>query len=197
MKGIMYWHPKLYAFTMKLLYGTKMYYKRYEYIAREVDGLSVLDVGCGDCYLANYIPKERYKGIDINSAFLKSARKKGLHVNYLDVKKQDIPETECIIISGILHQLYPHHEEVLKKALESTTKKLIICEPTTHLASSKNPYLKKIARMINNPGYGSPKKRLSKKELFELYKNYNVTKLFEVGRDSFAIFKGNNERGRK
>ena len=51
--------------------------------------------------------------------------------------------------------------------------------------------------MINNPGYGSPKKRLSKKELFELYKNYNVTKLFEVGRDSFAIFKGNNERGRK
>tara|TARA_Y100000310_G_C20698261_1_gene827259 strand:+ start:4983 stop:5519 length:537 start_codon:yes stop_codon:yes gene_type:complete len=175
---------------MKFLYGANMYFKRYEHIAREVEGLSVLDVGCGDCYLANYLPKNKYQGIDINRAFLGSARKKGLKVKYVDVIKQEIPEAECIIISGILHQLYPHHEEVLKKALKVTTKKLIICEPTTHLASSNNIFLKKIARMINNPGYGSPKKRLSKNELFELYKNYNVDKLYEVGRDSIAIFKG-------
>lgn len=184
----MYWHPKLYGITMEFLHGKKKYDERYEYMAKECKGLSILDVGCADCHLADYFPKDNYMGIDINKEFIKSARKRGVNAKMIDVRKQDLPKAECIIVSAILHQVYPHHEDLIKKALEKATKKVVICEPTTHIAMSKNPIIAKIARMINNPGYGSPKKRLNKQELFALYKKYNVERIYEVGRDSFAIF---------
>jgi trans-aconitate methyltransferase len=188
MKGFMYWHPKLYGFTMKLLYGKKEHYRRYDCMAKECKGMSVLDIGCADCHLAEYFPKDKYLGIDINKEFIKSAREKGINVKKIDAKKQKLPKAECIMISAILHQVYPHHEELIKKALNSATKRVVICEPITHLASSKNSFMAKIARMINNPGYGSPKKRLNKQELFAVYKKYNASKVYEIGRDSIAIF---------
>jgi len=187
MKGFVYWHPLLYTITMKILYGRKMYKKRYECMARESKGMFVVDVGCADCHLAEYIAKDKYLGIDINEKFLKSAKKKGIRVKLVNVSKQNLPKAECIVISGILHQLYPNHELLIKKALSRASKRVVICEPIRHLASSKNTFIAKIARMINNPGYGSPKKRLNKKELFQIYKKYNAKKIYEVGRDSFAI----------
>lgn len=188
MKGFMYWHPKLYSITMRLLYGKEMYNKRYEYMAKECDGMSVLDIGCADCHLADYLPKDRYVGLDINKNFIKSAIKRGINAKLLDVIKDEIPSAECIMISGILHQLYPQHEELIKKALGAASKRVVICEPTHHVACSKNPIIAKIARMINDPGYGSPKKRLNKDELFAMYKKYRAEKIYEIGRDSFAVF---------
>ena len=193
MKGFMYWHPKLYSITMMLLYGRQMYDKRYECMARECDEMSVLDVGCADCHLADYLPKEKYMGLDINKKFIKSAVRRGINAKLLDVINNDLPKAECIMISGILHQLYPRHETLIKKALGKASKKVVICEPTHHVACSKNPIIAKIARMINDPGYGSPKKRLDKDELFAMYKKYKAERIYEIGRDSFAILNPNHK----
>lgn len=194
MKGFMYWHPKLYSITMKFLYGKEMYNKRYECMAKECKGMSILDVGCADCHLSDYFPKEKYIGVDINERFIKISIKKGLNAKILDVLKNDIPHAECIMISGILHQLYPNHEKLIKKAMANASKRVVICEPTTHIASSKNSFISKIARIINDPGYGSPKKRLNKKELFALYRKYKARKVYEIGRDSFAVFDINHKK---
>jgi len=192
MKGFMYWHPKLYSITMRLLYGKEMYDKRYEYMAKECNGMSVLDVGCADCHLADYLPRDKYAGLDINKNFIKNAIKRGINAKRLDVIKEELPSAECIMISGILHQLYPHHEILIKKALDKASKRVVICEPTTHIACSKNPFIAKIARMINDPGYGSPKERLNKEQLFAMYKKYRAEKRYEIGRDSFAVFNPNH-----
>jgi len=192
----MYWHPKLYSITMKFLCGKKWYNKRYECMAKECKGMSILDVGCADCHLADYFPKDMYVGVDINKRFIKSAKKKGINVKNIDVRKQELPKSECIVISSILHQLYPDHEFVIKSALKNAGKKVVICEPPTHVASSKNPFIAKIARMINDPGYGSPIKRLNKQELFALYRKYKVKNIYEVGRDSFAIFQVKSKKSK-
>lgn len=162
--------------------------KKYNYLKREAGNLYVLDVGCGDCYLARYIPKEHYSGLDINRTFVRHAKKKGLNVETFDLRTDPMPETDVIILSNVLHQLYPMHEEILHRIINSAKKKAIICEPTHHIASSKNPFVAWFARKMNDPGYGSPAKRLTKEELFALFEKYNVTKIDIIGREAIAVF---------
>lgn len=162
--------------------------KKYSYLRKEIENLNVLDIGCGDCYLAKYIPKERYSGLDINETFVRHAKKRGLNVGTFDLRTDPIPKADVIILSNVLHQLYPMHEEVLNRIIINAKKKAIICEPVHHIASSKNPFIAWVARKMNDPGYGSPAERLSKEELFALFKKYNMIKIEIIGREAIAIF---------
>jgi trans-aconitate methyltransferase len=187
MRSPIYWHPAVYTFVMKLLCRAGLENK-YDFLKKEIADLKVLDIGCGDCYLSRSVPKEHYSGLDINKTFVLSAQKKGLDVKIFDLRYDSVPEADVIVLSNVLHQLYPGHEEILQRILRSAQKKAVICEPMHHIASSKNSFIAWFARNMNDPGYGSPVKRLSKEELFALFEKYNVTKVDIIGREAIAVF---------
>lgn len=187
MKSPIYWHPFIYTYTMKFL--CKGYFEqKYNFLKQEIGDLQVLDIGCGDCYLAKYIPMESYSGLDINRTFVECAKKKGLKVRMFDLRTDSVPETDVIVLSNVLHQLYPLHEEILSRIIASARKKTIICEPTHHIASSENHLISWFARNMNDPGYGSPTERLSKEDLFLLFRKYTVKKIEIIGREAIAVF---------
>jgi len=187
MKSPIYWHPALYTFVMKVLCASGLA-KKYEYLKKEIGDLRVLDVGCGDCYLSGFIPREQYSGLDINKTFVLAAQKKGLDVKTFDLRRDAVPEADVIVLSNVLHQLYPRHEAILQRIIKSAREKAIICEPVHHIASSGNRLIAWFARKMNDPGYGSPAERLSREELFELFKKYDVTKIEIIGREAIAVF---------
>lgn len=162
--------------------------KKYDHLKKEIADFKVLDIGCGDCYLSRYVPKEQYAGLDINKTFVLAARKRGLDARVFDLRYEPIPEADVIVLSNVLHQLYPEHELILERVIKSARKKAIICEPVHHIASSKNRFVSWFARKMNDPGYGSPVKRLSKEELIALFEKYQVTKVEIAGREAIAVF---------
>lgn len=187
MRSPIYWHPALYTFVMKML-CKEDFENKYEFLGKEIGDLRVLDIGCGDCYLSRYVMKEHYSGLDINKVFVRSAQKKGLAVETFDLRYDPIPEADVIVLSNVLHQLYPGHEEILLRIIRSARKKAIICEPVHHIASSKNRLIAWLARKMNDPGYGSPAERLSKEELLALFEKYHVSRVKIVGREAIAVF---------
>ncbi len=187
MRSPIYWHPAVYTCVMKILCD-EGFYRKYDCLKREIGDFPVLDIGCGDCYLSRYVPKANYSGLDINETFVRFAQKKGLNVNRFDLRRDPIPETEIIVLSNVLHQLYPQHEKILENIVRSAGKKAIVCEPMHHVASSSNRFISWFARKMNDPGYGSPVKRLSREELFALFERYHVTRIEVVGREAIAVF---------
>lgn len=188
MKGLPYWHPFLYKIAMKFL-NRQYYRKKYMELKKEINNMSVLDIGCADCELSNYTDKDKYFGVDINEIFVNFAKKKGLNVELCDIKKKkNFLKVDCIVFSEVLHQLYPFHEDVLKRAINTVKEKVIIVEPLKHVATSKNNLLSYFGKFMNNPGHNAKVKPFKKDELFDLYKKYKFNRIKIIGRDSFAVF---------
>jgi len=187
MRSPIYWNPILYNLLMRVIYG-RDFQKRYKMVSDVIGSLSVLDVCCGDCFLANYIDHRRYCGIDINSAFVAHGKKKGLRVSLLDVVKDDWPSTECVVIFASLYQFIPDHEKILNKAFQAAQKKVIISEPIYNLADSKNSLVAWIAHHSTHPGTTSSKERFDRDSLRMLYQKYNAIKIIDAGRELIGVF---------
>ena len=192
MKGIPYLHPFLYKLTMKIL-NLGHYKKKYNFLKKEIGDLTVLDVGCGDCELANYIKKENYSGWDTNEIFVKKAIKKGLNVENKDVRNSNFPKVDCIVFSEVLHHLQPDYKKIIKKAIDNS-KKVIIIEPVSHVASSKNIILSFMGKAFNYNGQkDSVVIPIEKEELIKLGKEFNSKIIKTEGRLLLMVF----ENGRK
>jgi len=193
MTGIIYRNPFLYRGVMKLLMGKtyKQKYKLLESYINKKDFLSVLDIGCGDCQLHEYIKhKHKYIGCDINQNFIDSANHRGITVFKGDILNfPDGVKFDCVIFSELLHYFYPNQEQIIKRLLEITNKVLIIIEPNEHLAQHKNKYIRTVAQMINNPGTGRPTKFYSTQELFKLYNKYGATETITFDRIHIVVFR--------
>lgn len=91
--------------------------------------LKVLDLAYGTGYLVKYLhPSVDYEGWDLNDSFLNIIRKdwnKGKipvkrlsvqHKNILDFKNYPDEKKDVILLSDILHHVYPHHIEAIENA---------------------------------------------------------------------------------
>lgn len=184
--GIAYWHPVTYRFIEKVLYG-RNYRRHYEALSREIGDLSLLELCCGDCQIVDYLQGNTYQGLDINQRFVDHARKKGLRVSLQDVTVAEIPETECILIHNSLYQFFPHHERLIRRAFESTQKKLIISEPVINLASSKNKVVSFIAKRVTRAGEGTSSKRFNRKEMEDIFDKHHADKIKFLGRNVMGV----------
>jgi len=102
----------------------------------------VLDLPCGTGYLMRFLhPLIEYEGVDLNHRFLKRIKNKELKKRNIKLKKivlkqKDIfdfqdylrEKFDVIVISDVLHHVYPKHVELINMAKESA-RKIIICEP--------------------------------------------------------------------
>jgi len=88
-------------------------YVRKKFVKNHIKkGYNVLDVGCGPSSILNDLPKINYYGYDINSSYIKYAKKKYQNKNYRffckKLNKQEItkcPKFDCVLLLGLLHHL--------------------------------------------------------------------------------------------
>ena len=163
MKSILYWHPNIYNFLVRLMYKTS-FNERYTTINNLItDNSSVVDVCCGDSYLYSYLKNKNinYLGLDFNPTFINISKRKGIKARLFNIYEDPIPHADYIIIQTSLYQFIPNHDQILKKLYQAADKYLIITETMKSYGGSKNKFFSKIGKYLNNPGDGIKENRFS------------------------------------
>lgn len=98
----------------------------------------VVDLGCGDGILANYLAvssgKREVLGIELNKSRVREADRGLKNARFIqgDILKEDFPKSDAILLTHVFHHLtsYKDQENLLEKCKENLNKggKLIITE---------------------------------------------------------------------
>lgn len=98
----------------------------------------ITELGCGDGILSNFLalssPEREVIGIEIDSERLKAADRGLKNAKYIfgDIRRKEIPASDAIIISHVLHHLssYEEQEEIIRACRKKLKKNgvLIILE---------------------------------------------------------------------
>ena len=175
MQSPIYWHPKLYEFAMKKLYGA-FFETRYSHLSKYIpEGSQVLELCMGDLYFyAHYLKNKniKYSCADANLAFVNAAQGKGIDCILLDVIKDEIPKSDYILIQCGIMYVIPHHVEVIKKLLHSTNKQLIISENTQNVSNSGNKLVSAIGAFMSKANAGQSKVKFNKQTLKEAFSGF-------------------------
>ena len=140
-KSLMYRSGWLYNAVTRRLYDQD---KKFLTIAKLIGGgpQKVLDLPCGTGYLMRFLhPLIEYEGVDLNQRFLKRIKKKELrkrniklkkivltHKDVFDFRDYEGKKLDVIVLSDILHHVYPKHKDLINIA-KANAQKVIICEP--------------------------------------------------------------------
>lgn len=99
---------------------------------------TIVDLGCGDGFFANFMALSSLKrtiiGIELNKERIKHAHKGLKNTKFIagDITKVDLPKADTVILFHVLHHLnsFKQQEELLCKCLEKIKKggKLLIVE---------------------------------------------------------------------
>ncbi len=168
--SIIYKNIFLYRFVMNILYSCN-YSKRFSDIISRIDSScnSVLDLCFGDVYIANFCRKNsiNWTGYDINSYFVKNARKQGYNAFQKDLSELNtFPKSDICILLGSLYHFNNEIEPLFQKML-TCAPKIIISEPIVNLSSHKG-IIGKMARFFTNAGKGNEEFRFTKDTIIQL-----------------------------
>ena len=172
MQSPIYWHPKLYEFAMKKLYGS-FYKSRYTNLAKVIpEGCQLLELCMGDLYFYEHYLKNKninYSCGDVNDVFVNAAKAKKINSTLIDIIKDEIPKSDYILIQGGITYSIPQHVEVIKKALSSSNKQLIISENTQNVSNSNSKLVSSLATFLSKAKAGQSKIKFTKETLKEAF----------------------------
>lgn len=188
MIGPIYWHPITYRAFMRCLYGSQFRSRYLQVVSQIEPGWTVLDICCGDCFLASFLQQEnQYIGIDSNTRFVKWAKKEGVEAEQIDVRTGNLPEADCAVILGSLYQFIPEEAWILKKVLKRVKRRLIVSEPVENL-SQQSAWLSYLSAIMVNPGYVWANERFSRKSLISVFNSLECSRIIENGRELIGVF---------
>ena len=157
MHSPIYWHPKLYEFAMKKLYGS-FFETRYSHLSKFIpEGCQLLELCMADLYFYEHYLKNKnikYSCADANPVFVNAAQEKKIDSFVIDIIKDEIPKSDYILIQCGIMYVIPHHIEVIKKLLNSTNKQLIISENTQNVSNSSNKLISSIGAFMSKANAG-------------------------------------------
>lgn len=175
MQSPVYWHPKLYAFTMRLLYGS--YYKgRYTNLEKLIpEGCQLLELCMGDMFLyENYLKSKNinYSCADINPVFVEAAKERKINSRLIDMLTEEIPKSDYILLQGALYHSIPNQNEFIRKLLNSANKQLIISESTRNVSNSGNGLVSHLGAFFSKAKTGQSRIKFSKEMLKEAFSDF-------------------------
>jgi SAM-dependent methyltransferase len=162
MSSIIYWHPSIYESIMRMLYYPH-YDDRFAAIAAQIpSGKEVLDVCCGTCrlYRDNLADSVDYTGVDINPR-LPVSDNESVEVLIRDVRSDELPSADYVIMQASLYQFIPDHGDMVDKLLEVAREKVVITEPIRNIANSDIPILSTIVGVLSDPSTGEVSERFT------------------------------------
>ncbi len=168
----MYLHPLVYEVGIQFLYWGAL--KHLTPLIGE--NKSLFEPACGYGRIRKYLPQDcSYKGIDLNQAFVRYGKKKGLDIEEGDIFDEALyPDSRIVLLCDILHHL---SDEKMKKLIDigirHSTEKVIIVEPAfVSVASAKNPFSRALGRLFSladADGINQISKWLSEPDYFALF----------------------------
>ena len=143
--------PYVYTAFQSLMGARKGWVRLVDEFVRPVEGMSLLDIGCGPGDVLDYLPQVNYWGFDISEPYIEHATKKfGLkgrfHCKRLSIADlAEMPKFDVVLASGVLHHMDDELAlDFLRMAYEALTPggRLVTVDPCW--VSRQNP----IARFL-------------------------------------------------
>lgn len=191
--------PGVYQLAMALLYrqGAR---GRHQAVAQRIpSGSSVLDVCSGDCALYTAWLRHDsvdYLGLDLNPCLLHAGARRGARVRLMDVRQDDLPPADVVVMQASLYQFIPHQQAMLQKLLRAARRQVILVEPVQNWATNGTRWRRWLARRWTNPGTGEVPYRLARLELEQLLREHGAVEISELagGRELMGLFCVKDER---
>lgn len=193
MNGPIYFHPWIYEAVMRLLYG-RYYRKRLLAVAALIpDGSRVADVCAGDCSLYRYALKDKnidYVAYDINLRFASWASLHGITMTVSDLRANDFPQADCVVMLGALYQFIPHERLVIDKLLQAARRIVILAEPIHNVAQSRILLFRRVGQWATRVGDNPCAQRFDEVTLRSLLGEYGFQKITPLagGRELLAVY---------
>lgn len=128
--SFMYRFPLLYNLSMFLSFPCLYYSNQMKIVAKIVGkNKKVFDVACGTGLIAGFLDKScKYRGIDLNERFVKSAIKSGLNIKTANIFDETAypKSADFIIISHTLHHIHPKEKSLISMAKRHAKAVLVI-----------------------------------------------------------------------
>ncbi len=176
LRSPMYGSSSLYDRVLSFLHGDG-YEDRFRRIGERLPNDSwVLDVGCGTCHLADFLPPTmRYTGIDLNERFVADAKARGLDACIADVLDvEGYPKgPSAVIVSDMLHHIVPNERGFLGDLGREMRDDLLVCETLTQ---GSNPLQRVAGLLLDNDGFNDFRARL-KFHLFDEFTRETLSAL--------------------
>jgi len=185
MNGLLYRSVKLYELLMLLLYGNELN-EIVELIKLFVrPGFSVLELCCGNGWLAGLIECKSYKGFDCCEVFVLSALRKGLNVECVNVEELPcFPESDVVVMLNSLYE-FNNPELVVERMIESANKLVIISEPVCNVVHGSNWLAKFFGFLLE--GRQVVDNKFDEKKLRNFFKKHGFQYIVKTGRNLTGI----------
>lgn len=158
MTSPIYFHPWIYECVMRILYWGNYQGRIREAADRIPRGISIADVCAGDCSLLRYgllNHNADYRAYDINPRFVRWAEKRGIYMQKIDIRKDEIPPADCVVMLSALYQFIPHERTIVDRLIHASKQMVILTEPVRNIAQNSNPLIRwggqNFTRVGDNP----------------------------------------------
>jgi hypothetical protein len=184
MSSLVYAHPGIYQLLMRLIYGSG-FAARYQALSDLVpDGADVFEACAGDAYLYEHHLKPRgvrYRAGEFNDGFVSHAQARGIAMMHFDLRQDEVPQADIVLLHASLYQFMPDHEAVVSRLLAAARQTLIISEPVRNLSSSPNPLIRWIATRSADPGSGHKAQRFDEASLDAFFNEHFADRILHHG----------------
>ncbi|PIQ83424.1 MAG: hypothetical protein COV75_07580 [Candidatus Omnitrophica bacterium CG11_big_fil_rev_8_21_14_0_20_63_9] len=191
--SLLYRRPWLYHWAMRLLHARRER-RRFEAIAAHIPaGVSVVDVCSADCALYRYYLQDKgidHLGVDLNPRLLYRGGRAGSRVRLMDVRREELPQAEVVVMQASLYQFIPDHHAMMQRLLRAARQRVIIAEPINNWSSSSSGWRRRLSQRWTNPGTGPVPHRFGRADLEQLFRQYGARLIQEHarGRELIGVF---------
>ena len=190
--SLIYAHPALYRIVMQLLYG-RGYVARYQAISALIpDGADVFEACAGDARLYEHYLRPRgisYRAGEFNERFVAHARARGIAMDRFDLRSDEIPRADVVILHASLYQFMPEHLQVVERLLAAARRTLIVSEPVVNLSTSQWALIRWIAKRSADPGSGDKPQRFDEASLDGFFRAHFADRI-----ESSTLISGGREK---
>lgn len=170
-----YWHPVFYNRAMRLAYGTK-FETRYKHLEKYIpEGCELLELCMGDAFFyQHYLRKKnvRYRCADINPVFIRSARKKGIDAQLLDVYSDPVPKADYVLMQASLYHFIPDEKKIIDKLLDACNIAVIISENVENLSNDPSTFRARLGEHLSRAKSGQSRVKFTRDTLAQSFTDH-------------------------